>query len=140
MVWSQYVYEASTGAEVDPDSGGDDDAHAEHDVALNILDWELQYSDELWDLWDLLCMLRRDAFLEHALLTDCSYDDFVEFCFTNHNESEKYSGDVPYEENVSYMWHVLWNEMKYLGFAPGATFSDFAYFVVEHTYINNLTI
>jgi hypothetical protein len=140
MVWSQYVYEASTGAEVDPDSGGDDDINAEHDVALNILDWELQYSDELWDLWDLLRMLLRDAFLENVLLTECSYDDFVLFCFTDYNEWEEYSGEVPYEENVAYMWRVLWNEMKYLGFAPGATFNDFAFFVVEHTDINNLTI
>lgn len=140
MVWSQYVYEASTGAEVDPDSGGDDDLNSEHDVALNILDWELQYSDELWELWDLLRMLLRDAFLEHVLLTKCSYNDFVVFCFTNHSEWEEYSGDVPYEENVAYMWRVLWNEMKYLNFASGATFQDFAFFVIEHSDINNLTI
>lgn len=139
MVWSQYVLEASTGTEVEPDSSGDDDT-TEHDVALNICDWELQYSDELWDLWDLLRTLVRDAFLEHVLLTKCSYNEFVEFCYINHYFQEKYTGPVPFRHNVEYIWGVLWNEMKYLEFAPGATFDDFAYFVVEHSDINNLTI
>ena len=140
MVWSQYVYEASTGAEVDPESGGDDDPNTEHDVALNICDWELQYSDELWELWDLLRMLVRDAFLEGVLLTKCTYTEFTEFCFGEYTDSEPYDGPIPFRENVWYWWHVLWNEFKYLEFAPGATFDDFARFVVAHSEINNLTI
>ena len=144
MVWSQYVYEASTGAEVvDHDSGGDDDPNTEHDVALNICDWELQYSEELWDLWGLLQMLVKDAWLEHTLLTKCTYSDFMEFCYTDYNYADDYTGGggpVPFRYNLKYIWDVLWNEMKYLDFGPGATFDDFAHFVIEHSDINNLTI
>lgn len=140
MVWSQYVYEASAGLDADPDSGGEDDHQNTDHIRLNICDWELQYSDELWDLWDLMRTLVRDAYLEHTLLTKCEYNDFVEFCFTDHNHCEKYSGRVPFENNVAYIWRVMWNELKYLGFAPGATFDDFAYFVIEHTEINNLHV
>ena len=43
MVWSQYVYEASEGLDVEPDSGGDDDHHNTDDVGLNIWEWEIQY-------------------------------------------------------------------------------------------------
>jgi len=140
MVCAQYVYEASAGTELEPESGGDDDTNAEHDVALNICDWELQYSDELWELWDLLRMLVKDAWLEYTLLTKCTYNEFVEFCYMNHNYAEDYTGPVPYRYNLEYIWGVMWNEMKYLDFAPGATFEDFAYFVVEHSDINNLNL
>ena len=141
MVWSQYVYEASVGLDVDTDSGGDDDP-SEHDVGLNICEWEIQYSEELWELWDLLKMLIRDAFLDHVLVTHdrCAYDDFVEFCYYAHHDDErpKYSG--PYMSNILYIWHIMWNEMKYLDFAPGATFDAFAYWVSAHSEINNLVV
>ena len=81
MVWSQYVYEASVGLDVDPESGGDDDHNNTDDLRLNIWEWEIQYSEELWELWDLLRMLVRDAFLEHTILTKCTYTEFSEFCF-----------------------------------------------------------
>jgi hypothetical protein len=141
MVWSQYVYEATAGLDVDPDnSGGDEDHLNADDLRLNIWEWEIQYSEELWDLWDLLRMLVKDAYLEHVLLTECTYTEFTEFCFREYRDSEPYDGPVPFRENVNYWWHVLSNELKYLEFAPGASFEDFARFVVDHSEINNLTI
>ena len=41
MVWSQYVYEATAGLEVDTAVGSSDDDTSDHDVGLNICDWEL---------------------------------------------------------------------------------------------------
>jgi len=142
MVWSQYVYEASVGLDVDTTSAvysSDDD---EHHVTLNICDWELQYSDELWDLWDLLKMFLRDAYLDNVLLTRdfCTYNDFVEFCYESHYDVEEYTGAVPFHHNLRYIWQVMWNEMKYLEFAPGANYSHFVSWVVDHSGINNLTI
>ena len=140
MVWSQYVHEASAGLDVDPESGGDDDHQNTDDLRLNIWEWEIQYSEELWELWDLLRLLVRDAFLEGVLLTKCTYTEFTEFCFGEYRDSKPYDGPIPFRENVRYWWRVLWNEFKYLDFAPGATFDDFVGFVVEHSEINNLTI
>lgn len=144
MVWSQYVYEASAGLDVDapPAVLSSDDDAADQDVGLNICDWQLKYSEELWDIWDLMKMLIRDAFLEHILLTHdyCTYNDFVEFCYYEHYGVEEYTGPVPFRENLRYIWMVVWNEMKYLNFAPGANFSHFVQWVVEHSEINNLTL
>src|SRR5210317_425870 len=142
MVWSQYVYEATAGLDVETVGGSSDDDTSDQDVALNICDWELQYSEELWDLWGLLQMLVKDAWLEHTLLTKCTYSDFMEFCYMDYNYVDEYTagGPVPYRYNLEYIWGVLWNEMKYLDFGPGATFDDFAHFVIEHSDINNLTI
>lgn len=141
MVWSQYVYEASAGTDVDTTTYSSED-DADQDVGLNICDWELKYSEELWDLWDLLKMLVRDAYLEKTLLTEdfCSYNDFVEFCYYSHYDLEEYTGYVPYRERLRYIWRVMWNEMKYLEFAPGANFADFTQWVIEHSEINNLTL
>ena len=42
MVWSQYVYEATSG--FDPVVSDDDEFNDEH-TPLNIEDWEVEYSD-----------------------------------------------------------------------------------------------
>lgn len=144
MVWSQYVYEASTGLDVETtySSGGEEEVvGGDQDVGLNICDWELEYSEELWDIWYLLKQLIRDAFLEHILLTNdyCTYNDFVEFCYYGAYDDD-YAGPVPFSENLRYIWMVIWNEMKYLDFAPGANFSHFARWVTEHSEINNLRL
>lgn len=142
MVWSQYVYEATAGLDVDTAAVGSSDDDTDHDVGLNICDWELQYSEELWDIWGVLKMLLKDAYLEHALLTDdaCTYNDFVEFCYYDHYGLDEYTGPVPFRENLRYIWNVIWNEMKYYEFAPGANFAHFTQWVVEHSEINNLTL
>ena len=142
MVWSQYVYEATAGLDVETVGGSSDDDTSDQDVGLNICDWELQYSEELWDIWGVLKMLIEDAYLENILLTQdkCNYNDFVEFCYEEHYGLDEYTGPVPFRENLRYIWMVIWNEMKYLEFAPGANFSHFVQWVIEHSEINNLTL
>ena len=87
-------------------------------------------------------MLIKDAYLEHTLLTNnvCNYNDFVEFCYCDHYDSDEYTGPVPFRENLKYIWLVVWNEMKYLEFAPGANFAHFVEWVIEHSEINNLSL
>ena len=50
MVWSQYVYEATAYNDV---VGSDDDEYND-DTPLNIEDWEVQYSDELRYMWNMI--------------------------------------------------------------------------------------
>ena len=54
MVWSQYVYEASTG--FDHDASDDDEFF--DDTPLNIEDWEVKYSDELWHMWNSIRIIK----------------------------------------------------------------------------------
>jgi hypothetical protein len=53
MVWSQYVYEATTGYDVIPS----DEEEFEDDIYLSIEDWQTKYSDELWELWRIVQQL-----------------------------------------------------------------------------------
>jgi hypothetical protein len=57
MVWSQYVYEATIGFET---SHASDDEDLTDDTPLNVEDWEVQYSDELWYMWGMM-----NTLLEH---------------------------------------------------------------------------
>jgi hypothetical protein len=99
MVWSQYVYEATTGFE--PTQGSDDE-EINDEVPLNIEDWEVQYSDELWYVWGVLNTLLNDAYIEH----NGKFCDFVEFCYMEHDPyQERISCE--YEQNLSYIWKSL---------------------------------
>jgi len=62
MVWSQYVYEATTGL----DTYASDDDEINDNTPLNIHDWEVEYSDELTMLWNLTRTLLEDATLTHS--------------------------------------------------------------------------
>ena len=73
MVWSQYVYEATVGFET---SHASDDEDLTDDTPLNVEDWEVQYSDELWYMWGMMNTLLEDAYIEHT----GKFCDFVEFC------------------------------------------------------------
>ena len=64
MVWSQYVYEATSG--FDPVVSDDDEFNDEH-TPLNIEDWEVEYSDELRYMWNTMNTLLYDARLEHTI-------------------------------------------------------------------------
>jgi hypothetical protein len=75
MVWSQYVYEATVGLDHIPS----DEEDYEDDFHLSIEDWQIKYSDELWELWRIVEQLIHDAFLEHELMTECTFSDFAEF-------------------------------------------------------------
>ena len=74
MVWTQYVYEASNGNDVDIDSDGD---IIEDEPVQGVEDWEIEYSDELWMMWNTIQSRLYDAHLEHS----GEFVDFVEFIF-----------------------------------------------------------
>jgi hypothetical protein len=57
MVWSQYVYEATTGFDAD----ASDDDELNDNTPLNIEDWEVEYSDELKMMWNTIRTLLYDA-------------------------------------------------------------------------------
>ena len=76
MVWSQYIYEASTGF----DHYASDEEDIIDDTPLNIEDWEAEYSDELWHMWNSIRTLMEDAHINHS----GNFNDFVEFCFKEH--------------------------------------------------------
>ena len=84
MVWSQYVYEATTGC----DAGVSDDEESADVIQLNIEDWEIEYSEELHMLWNTIRTLLYDAHIEHK----GEFVDFVAFCYKDHD---------PYHEKVS---------------------------------------
>jgi hypothetical protein len=83
MVWSQYVYEATTGFDAD----ASDDDEFNDNTPLNIEDWEVEYSEELGMMWNTIRTLLYDAGVEHS----GRFVDFVEFCYVEHN---------PYHERV----------------------------------------
>ena len=105
MVWSQYVYEASAGFEHD---ASDDDDFID-DTPLNIEDWEVEYSDELRYMWDMINTLMYDAHINHT----GKFCDFVEFCFMEHDsyqervtwEHQEETGW--YEERLAHIWRNL---------------------------------
>jgi hypothetical protein len=121
MVWSQYVYEATTG--FDPLHVSDDDDFND-DTPLNIEDWEVLYLDELHYMWSTLNTLLHDAYIEHT----GEFCDFVEFCYMEHNP---YHARVSseYEENLSHIWKNLRRIVNQNGLHEemmrGATFYHF---------------
>ena len=74
MVWSQYVYEATTGFDT---SHASDDEDFNDEVPLNVEDWEIQHSDELWYMWGMINTLTYDARIEHPYQerVTCEYDE-----------------------------------------------------------------
>jgi len=139
MVWSQYVYEATAGFDADPS----DEEEFEDDIHLSVEDWQIKYSDELWDLWDIMQELIRDAFLEHNLMTECTFSDFAEFCYNEHNDDSHYIF-IPYESTLSYIWGHIQDYIDALGlrgeFMVGATYDNWVRFAVEHTREKSITI
>ena len=139
MVWSQYVYEATEGfdAEVTDEEEFDDDIH------LSVEDWQIKYSDELWYLWDMIQQLIRDAFLEHRLMTECTFSDFAEFCYESHEDDCDFVW-IPYEAHLSYIWRHMKEYIEDMGlygeFMPSASFDHWVRFAAQHTRQNNITI
>ena len=137
MVWSQYVYEATAGYDVIPS----DEEEYEDDIHLSIEDWQIKYSDELWDLWDRVQVLIRDAFLEYEIMTECSFSDFADFCYNEHYEDCNFVW-IPYESKLSYIWNeirLFIRECDLQGeFMAGATFDHWVQFAYQHTKQNNV--
>jgi len=99
MVWSQYVYEATHGCDVD-DSGSDDpDAPVANPPTIH--DFQDTYSDELWYLFDTINTLIHDAFLEHTLRP--RFDEFVELCYYQFEESTDPYEDCEFRPNAEYI-------------------------------------
>ncbi|ADQ91050.1 hypothetical protein MpV1_127c [Micromonas sp. RCC1109 virus MpV1] len=98
MVWSQYIYEASTGFE---NEVSDDDDFNDN-TPLNIEDWEVEYSDELRYMWNTIRTLLYDAGLEHT----GEFCDFVEFCYIEHDPYKERS-EGEYANELFYIWRNL---------------------------------
>jgi hypothetical protein len=139
MVWSQYVYEANANTDALP---SDEDEYDE-DVHLTIEDWQIKYSDELWELWGIVEQLIHDAFLEGELMTECTFSEFAEFCSTEHTDDCHFVW-IPYESNLSYIWRHIQDFLEDTGlyneFMPGATYDHWVRFAYQHTKQNNVSI
>ena len=139
MVWSQYVYEANANTDALPS----DDEEYDEDVHLTIEDWQIKYSDELWELWRIVEQLIHDAFLERELMTDCTFSDFAEFCSTEHTDDCDFVW-IPYESNLSYIWRHIQDFLEDTGlyneFMPGATYDHWVRFAYQHTKQNNVRL
>jgi len=134
MVWSQYVYEASTGFEHD---ASDDDEFIEN-TPLNIEDWEIEYSDELWHMWNTIRTLMDDTGIIHS----GNFCDFVEFCYKEHDSyHERVTWEYEeqtrwFEERLAHIWRSLRrciNENGLHGYMMrGATFYHFVDFAKNY--------
>jgi hypothetical protein len=100
MVWNQYVYEATSGNDVDIDS---DVELYEDDIELTVEDWEIEYSGELTMMWDTIRTLMYDAHIEHS----GRFCDFVEFCYIEHYT---YADEVVWEHD-EYLVHI-WKSIR----------------------------
>ena len=141
MVWSQYIEDGNFDLDVELNEHGevieDDDTH------LNIHDWESKYSDELWELWDLMNTLIHDAWLERIVFNGGDFNDFVEFCYKEHHDEPLYLY-CPIIPQLSYIWKKIQEcvedmDMKSV-FMTGATLDHFLDFVASHTEQNNVYI
>ena len=132
MVWSQYLDEVNDGLDTDPS----DEEEIEDDIHLSVEDWQIKYSDELWHMWDMIQQLIRDAFLEHEIMTECTFSDFAEFCYLEHLDDCDFVW-IPYEQQLSYIWrHIqdFLNDMDlYNEFMQGATYDHWVKFAYQHT-------
>jgi hypothetical protein len=129
MVWSQYVYEANNGFDHD---ASDDDEFCE-DTPLNIEDWEVEYSEELYRMWNTIQTLLYDASIEHS----GEFCDFVEFCFKEHDSDiGKVATDPWYEERLYHVWKHVRRTINDNGLHEdmmrGATFEHFLDFAKNY--------
>ena len=127
MVWSQYVYEANTG--FDADASDDDDFN--DNTPLNIEDWEVEYSDELSYMWNMIRTLLYDAHLEHS----GKFCDFVEFCYTEHDPYiERKEGE--HVNELFYIWRnvrrIVDENNLHEEMMRGATFYHFLEFTKNY--------
>lgn len=132
MVWNQYVYEATSGNDVDIDS---DNEIYDDDIELTVEDWEIEYSGELTMMWDTIRTLMYDAHIEHS----GRFCDFVEFCYVEHYT---YTDEVVWEHD-EYLEHVWKNIRRIVNnnglhevMMRGATFNHFIDYVKNYICIH----
>ena len=127
MVWSQYVYEATTGFE---NYASDDDDFID-DTPLNIEDWEVEYSEELWYIWNTIRTMMYDARIEHT----GKFCDFVEFCFKEHDSYHERE-ECEFEDQLYHIWRnirrVVNNNGLHEDMLRGATFYHFVDFAKNY--------
>jgi hypothetical protein len=134
MVWSQYVYEATTGF----DNYASDDDDFIDDTPLNIEDWEVEYSDELQYMWNTIRALMYDAHIQHT----GDFNDFVEFCFREHDSDHdrvtwEYQEQTRwFEDRLGHIWRHVRRIVNDNGLHEvilrGATFHHFAHFAKNY--------
>jgi predicted nucleotidyltransferase len=131
MVWSQYVYEAT----VDLDSYASGDEDDGHDITpLNIEDWEVEYSEELGFMWNMINTLLYDARIRHS----GEFCDFVEFCYDEHDPyRERETSD--YDVQLAHIWknirRVVNDNGLHEDMMRGATFYHFVAFANNFMYL-----
>lgn len=123
MVWHQYVWEATTGNEVESD---DDTSFPQDKRGVTFEDWQLEYSDVLDMMWNTLRTLMYDAHLVHSEHR-C---DFDVFCYTEHDPMT--SVQFEYEDELVHIWRHLRRIVDDNGLHQecmrGATFYNFVSF------------
>ena len=135
MVWSQYVYEATSG--FDPVVSDDDEFNDEH-TPLNIEDWEVEYSDELHMMWNTIETLLYDAHIQHS----GKFCDFVEFCYQDHVSLddrvtyEYQEQTIWYEERIAHIWRnvrrIINHNCLHEYMMRGANFNNFSDFTKNY--------
>jgi hypothetical protein len=124
MVWYQYVWEASTGNEVD---ASDDDNDGQE--PLHVDDWIDYNSDELEYLWAILREYIDDA--GSRIFPNMSYEDFARFC----HDPPMYRGQFDMEfwidthtEELAYMWKLLKRtKSQFIRHVPYESFTYFCF-------------
>lgn len=127
MVWSQYVYEATTGCDV----GVSDDEDSSDIIQLNIEDWEIEYSEELHMMWNTIRTLLYDAHIDHR----GDFVDFVAFCYKEHDPyHEKVS--TKYDSQLMHIWknirRIVNRNHLHEEMIRGASFFHFVDFVKNY--------
>jgi hypothetical protein len=127
MVWSQYVFEATTGF----DTYASDDDDFNDNTPLSIEDWEVEYSDELHMMWNTIRTLMYDAQIEHS----GQFCDFVEFCYLEHDPYHEREY-CEFEEEMHHIWRnvrrVVNNNGLHEEMMRGATFYHFVDFMKKY--------
>tara|TARA_Y100000356_G_scaffold54742_1_gene44146 strand:+ start:16 stop:432 length:417 start_codon:yes stop_codon:yes gene_type:complete len=131
MVWNQYVFEATTGYESDNYS---DDEFNEEVIEQSVEDWEIEFSDELHFMWNVLQTLLYDAHIEHS----GKFCDFVEFCYLEHDEIPRVTWEYQeqtnwYEERINHIWKTIKRFIRGNGLRVeimrGASFNNFVHYM-----------
>ena len=127
MVWSQYVFEATTGF----DTYASDDDDFNDNTPLSIEDWEVEYSDELKYMWNTIRTLMYDAQIEHS----GKFCDFVEFCYLEHDSYHERE-NCEYEDQLHHIWRNVRRIVNDNGLHEemmrGATFYHFVDFAKNY--------
>ena len=127
MVWSQYVFEATTGF----DTYASDDDDFNDNTPLSIEDWEVEYSDELRMMWNTIRTLMYDAQIEHS----GEFCDFVEFCYLEHDPYHEREA-CEFEDELHHIWRnvrrIVNNNGLHEEMMRGATFYHFVEFAKNY--------